>query len=168
MIRAGDADEESAVMASEMVNVGDELRRMIADGRVSEPALAAIAGISEDALSLYLTSSVGELPGRLSRPPTPLSADEAGRLSGLAAQLTAVSEIDEDVRLKAIIETLTTECHLTHQNIALLTRTGLEDLERFLSDPASVSFEKKYELGIKTSYLLGAVANAAPLWRLRR
>jgi len=135
---------------------------MIADGRVSERALAAITGISEDALSTYLTSSASEAPG-LSRPPGPFSVDQTSRLSSLAAQLTAVSEIDDDVRVKAIIETLTIQCHLTHRNIALLTRIGLGDLEVFLSDPGSVPFEKKYELGVKASYLLNAVANAARL-----
>jgi hypothetical protein len=142
-------------------NTADELRRIIAEGRMSDEALQAITGIASDALTSFLRATPSREPG-LSTSSAMLSPAEEARLSGLAAQLTEGFQIDDDVRLRAILETLTVQCHLTHQNIALLTQIGLDDLEKFLGDPKTVPLEKKYELAVRASYLIHAVANAAP------
>lgn len=148
-------------MMTHTFNTADELRRYIAEGRISEEALHAITGISSDALGSFLRATPSGDPG-LSTVPATLSPTEEARLSGLAAQLTEGHQVDDDVRLRAIIETLTVQFNLTHQNIALMTQIELDDLEKFLSDPKTIRWEKKYELGIRASYLIHAVANAAP------
>ncbi|HEU0164009.1 MAG TPA: HTH domain-containing protein [Thermomicrobiales bacterium] len=147
-------------MTTQSFDTADELRRMIGDGRISADALQAITGIQDETLASFLNGSRSETIG-LSRTPSSLSADESTRLSHLAAQLTEGFQIDDDVRLMAIIETLTAQCHLTHQNIAALTRTGLDDLQGFLRDPDTLPLERKYQLAIRASYLINAVANAA-------
>jgi len=123
--------------------------------------LHAITGISSDALRSFLKTTPSGDPG-LSTAPATLSPTEEARLSGLAAQLTEGYQVYDDVRLRAIIETLTAQFDLTHQNIALLTQIELDDLEKFLSDPRTIRWEKKYALGIRASYLIHAVANATP------
>lgn len=53
------------------------------------------------------------------------------------------------------------QCRLTLHNIALLTQLELDDLESFVNAPGSVPLEKKYQLAVRVSYLINAVANAA-------
>ena len=53
------------------------------------------------------------------------------------------------------------QCRLTLHNNALLTQLRVEDLESFVNAPGSVPLEKKYELAVRASYLINAVANAA-------
>jgi hypothetical protein len=148
-------------MTSQAFNTVGELRLIIGDGRISDDALQSITGISGESLASLLRETPSIEPG-LSASPSALSGEEIARLSGLTAQLTEGFLIDDDIRLKGIIESLTAQCHLTHENIALLTRIGIDDLETFLSDPDAVSLEKKYELAVRASYLINAVANAAP------
>jgi hypothetical protein len=152
-------------MTSQTFNTADELRRIIAEGRISDKALQAITGISGDVLATFLSTTPAGEPG-LSTSLASLSLDEELRVSGLVTQLTEGFQIDDDIRLRAIIESLTAQCHLTHQNIGLLTRIELDDLEKFMSDPKTVPVEKKYELAVRASYLINAVANAAshPAW----
>jgi hypothetical protein len=148
-------------MTSQAFNTADELRRIIGDGRISDDALQSITGISGDSLSSLLRESPCVEPG-LSASPSVLSGEETARLSGLTAQLTEGFSVDVDIRLTGIIESLTAQCHLTHANIALLTRIGLDDLEMFLGDPNAVSSETKFELAVRASYLINAAANASP------
>lgn len=145
-------------MTPQLFNTADELRRAIGEGQISNKALQTITGIRGDVLTSYLekTPRAGQA---LSPPSGELSREESTRLASLAAQITAGLQIDDDVRLRAIIETLTIQCHLTLQNIALLTRVGLEELERFVRDPESAPLEMKYELAVRASYLINAVAN---------
>lgn len=146
-------------MTPQLFNTADELRRAIGEGQISNKALQTITGIRSEVLTSYLETiprgepEVGPSAAELSR-------EESTRLASLAAQITAGLQIDDDVRLRAIIETLTTQCHLTLQNIALLTRIGLDELERFVREPASAPLETKYELAVRASYLINAVANA--------
>lgn len=77
-------------------------------------------------------------------------------------QLTEGLQIDDDVRLTAIIQTLTVQFRMTHQHIALLTGIDLNDLESVLNDPNTAQVDRKHELAIRASYLLNAIGNAAP------
>lgn len=146
-------------MTSQTFNTADELRRIIAEGRISDEALQAITGISGTALTSFLSATPPGEPG-LTTTPSRLSSYESARLSTLAAQLTEGFKIDDDVRLRGIVETLIAQCHLTQQNIALLTGIALDELNKFLLDPQTISLESKYELAIRVSYLINAVANA--------
>ncbi len=148
-------------MTSEPHVTADELRRIIGEGRISENALRAITGIPGERLAPFLNESRLGASG-LSATPSALLPHEGSRLSLLAAQLTEGFRIDDDERVTAIIETLTAQFQLTHANIARLIRVGLDDLEGFVGDPASVPSEKKYELAVRASYLMLAVANARP------
>lgn len=142
-------------------NTADELRRAVAEGRVSLDALRAITAIEGERLTAFLDES-NRYEGGLSASEPLLSSDESIRLSGLAAQFIQGMEIDDDERLKAILEGLTIEFALTPHNIALLTSASMEDIEACLVDPRTVSRERKYPLGIRASYLSLAIANARP------
>ena len=90
----------------------------------------------------------------------PLSADEATRLSVLASQILQGFDIGDDERLQAILEGLTTQFHLTLENVALLTRLGSADVAAALRDPSSLPAERKYALATRLSYLTNAVERA--------
>lgn len=146
-------------MAFEPYNPADELRRIIAEGRLSEDALQAITGIQPEKLRSFLDEAKLGMSG-LTAEPQALSSDEGARLSILAAQLTEGLRIGEDERLKAIVESLTIESRLTLPNLAQLTGIDVDDLEGALRDPRTIPIEKKYELAIKGSYLIGAINQA--------
>ena len=107
-----------------------------------------------------MRSFVSEDVSGLTAEPQALSTEQGARLSVLAAQLTVGMRIDNDQRLTSIYESLTIECRLSRSNISALTGIPIEDLDRVLSDPQSVSFEKRYELAIKGGYLLNAANQA--------
>jgi hypothetical protein len=145
----------------EAFNVESELRRIVAEGRISEESLQTITGIPGDVIASLL-SDARERELGLSAPPSKLSPDQIGRLSALVDQLTEGLQIDDDTRLKAIIQTLTEQFRMTHQHIALLTGIDLNDLKSALYDPDTAKAERKYELAIRASYLMNAIGNAAP------
>jgi hypothetical protein len=73
---------------------------------------------------------------------------------------SAEPEIGDYERLRAIIETLSAQFELSHENIALLTRTSVEDIQAFLADPATAPWEFKFHLAVRAYYLFHAVLNA--------
>lgn len=146
-------------MTSEMYNPADELRRIIAEGHISEDALQAMTSMPPEKLRYFLNEATPGMTG-LTTEPQALSNDESARLSILAAHLTEGLRIGDDDRLKAIFESLTIECRLTPHNIAQLTGLNVDDLMSALGDPRTVPIERKYELAIKGSYLINAVNRA--------
>lgn len=142
-------------MTVQGLNVGDELGRLIAEGGISLQALTAITGIAPARLNELLDLEPG-----LSAAANDFSEDEILRVSTLAGQLTWGAEIGDYERLRAIVETLTIQFELTHENIARLTRIKVEDLEAFFDDPDSVSWEAKFAMAIRLYYLFHAVLNA--------
>lgn len=146
-------------MTSQTFNTSDELRRVIAEGRISEDALQAITSIHPDKLRAFLDEPLPGATG-LTRTPQELSGDERARLSVLASQITQGLEINDDERLQAILEGLTAQFRLTVVNIALLADVELEDVETALRDPGSLSAETKYRLALKTLYVGNAINQA--------
>ncbi|HEY0260234.1 MAG TPA: HTH domain-containing protein [Lacisediminihabitans sp.] len=146
-------------MTPEADNSSDELRRIIAEERVSEDALHAITGIQPEKLRSFLDEAQAGMV-RLTTGPQALSNDESLRLSVLAAQLTEGMRVADDERLKGVLETLTVVCRLTLGNIARLTGLDVDDLENALRDPRAVPIEKKYELAIRGLYLINTVNQA--------
>ena len=143
-------------MTSHSNSVIDELKRLVAEGQISADALHVITGVPVDSMRSLLAEAPLESAETI-RESAALSAEENGRLSILTAQLTDGLQIDDDERLKGILESLTIECHLTLENIAGLTGTDVHDLELALQDPHALSADKKYTLAIKGSYLINAV-----------
>ncbi|MFF9562847.1 HTH domain-containing protein [Leifsonia sp. NPDC014704] len=128
-------------MTAQALNVGDEFGRLIAEGSISMQALTAITGIAPARLKSLLDLDLG-----LSAAANDFSEDEILRVSTLAGQLTVGAEIGDYERIRAIVETLTTQFELTHENIARLTRIRVEDLEAFFVDPDSVPWEAKFAM----------------------
>jgi hypothetical protein len=145
-------------VSTEAMDVAGDLRRLLDEGVISRGSLTAITGITAEAVDRFLG---GPGVGGPSAFPSPFTADESARLSQLVAQLAVGLTIEDDVRLRAIIETLTQRFHLPPESIALLTHVELGALDAFLRDPRSVDPETRYALASRASYLLTACANAA-------
>lgn len=137
----------------------DELQELIRQGKISEEALYAITGIVPEVLSEVVSSDASLPPGMTSEKQLP-SIDEVRRLSMLAGQLAYGFEIDDDERLRGIVESLTTVCKLSIQNIAHLTGVAVDDVQLILTEPNSATLESKYALGMRASYLINAVNQA--------
>ena len=74
-------------MSVEAINVVYELRRIVAEGRISMESLQTITGISGDAIA-SLVGAIEEREPGLSAPPSAFSPNQIGRLSALVGQLT--------------------------------------------------------------------------------
>lgn len=148
-------------MAAQMFNTAEELSRAVADGRISETALEAITQTPAATLQAFLTGSGKDTYG-VTTSLQPLSADEGTRLSVLASQILHGFDIGDDERLQAILEGLTTQFHLTLENIALLARLDSADLATARRDPSSLPAERKYALATRLSYLTNAIERARP------
>ncbi|MEW5013683.1 hypothetical protein NAI87_07725 [Clavibacter michiganensis subsp. michiganensis] len=138
-----------------------ELRRIIAEGRISIDSLSVVTGISK-ALLLRLTSTSAEDESGMTTQAKLLTPDETVRVSGLVARLTAGLAIDDDIRLPSVLETLTCTLKLTPANIAVLTGIEVASVEASLRDPRHVAMDIRYALAVRASYLLHAVGDAAP------
>ncbi|TQJ31486.1 HTH domain-containing protein [Microbacterium sp. SLBN-146] len=141
--------------------VAKELNRLLASGHISLQALTAITRIDSDRLTALLHEEHHGTVNVASDAP-PLTDAESTRVSVLTALLTHVAEIDDDERLRGILESLTAECRLTLENIAQLTRVDLDDLKRAVNDPGSVSPATKYTIALRCSYLINAANLARP------
>lgn len=146
-------------MSSRSIDVLSELNRLIEEGALSERSIETLTGIrGTDLHTLLVEEREGARPIGADAPA--LTSDENVRLSMLAAQLTDGLTVADDDRLKSILESLTSQAHLTVENIAQLTGLRVEDLEQVLDDPQVVSEAKKYAIAIRCSYLVNA-ANVA-------
>ncbi|MFK4115138.1 HTH domain-containing protein [Microbacterium sp. NPDC006705] len=148
-------------MAAQMFNTAEELSRAVADGRISKTTLEAITQTPTATLQAFLTGSEKDTYG-VRTDLQPLSADETTRLSVLASQILQGFDIGDDERLRAILEGLTTQFHLTLENIALLAQLDSADLAVALRDPSSLPAERKYALALRLSYLTNAIERARP------
>jgi hypothetical protein len=138
-----------------------ELRRVIAEGRISIDSLSAATGVPS-ALLLRLTSDSVEDGSGITAHARLLTSEETVRVSGLVARLTAGSGIDDDIRLRSILETLTCTLKLTPTNVAALTGVDVAAVDAALHDPREVAMETRYALAVRASYLLHAMGDAAP------
>jgi hypothetical protein len=148
-------------MTTQMFNPAEELKRAVDEGRLSEESLEAITEVPTARLRFFLAGPEAGVVGVTAKP-QPLSSDEATRLAVLAAQIGQGLEIDDDERLRATLEGLTAQFHLTPENIALLIHAEPTDLAVALREPASLPADRKYALASRLSYLTNAIERARP------
>ena len=147
-------------MTIEAHSPNDDLKAVIDAGGLSEDALQAITRIPSETLTRFLHGNVPSLqPGVSTSLPTD---DERRRLSVLSAYLATGLTIDDNARLRGILESLTAECHLSLANIARLVDVDVEHVERALLDPSAVPIHARYRLALRTSYIITAINQARP------
>ena len=149
-------------MTEQGQDVAADLRRLIAEGCISEGALQAVTRITQEMIAAFLADDSAGAERPVAEEPT-LSPQEMTRVSILGAQLAYGFEIDDDERLRAILETLTVECGFTLPHISRLTRVALDDLTTALDDPGALESEGRYRIALRASYLINAVNQARPV-----
>ncbi len=147
-------------MTSETQNIVEQLQGLIDVGRVSLEAISLMTGIEIESLQAFVDSDGSRAQVELVQAETPLLPGDAGRLATLIAQLTEGLQIDDDERVQGILETLVAACGLTSSNAAKLLQVDEGLLDRALIDIGSVPVETRYALGVRGSYLIGAVNQA--------
>lgn len=148
-------------MTTQIFNPAEQLKRAVDDGRLSEESLEAITEIPTAKLRSFFAGAEAGPVGVTAKPQT-LSSDEVTRLAVLAAQIGQGLEIDDEERLRATLEGLTAQFHLTLENIALLVDAEPTDLAVALREPASLPADRKYALASRLSYLTNAIERARP------
>lgn len=136
-----------------------DVRRLIAEGRISEGALQAVTGIATEKIAAFLADDSAPAVGLVTKEPA-LSPEESTRVSILTAQLAYGFEIDDNERLRAMLETLTVECGFTLQHISRLSGLAIDDLTTALDNPGKLGSETKYTIALRTSYLVNAANQA--------
>lgn len=147
-------------MSVEAFDVDQGLRDLVSTGKITVESLSAITGITTTALQQYLSET--HSPGMVA-PGSGLPGTQGAQLAMLSGLLTIGLEEDDDVRLRALVETLTDQYNLTHENIALLIDVDVADVDAVAFDAATVGAEKKYRLAVRLSYVLTAISNAEQL-----
>ena len=61
--------------------------------------------------------------------------------------------INEDERVKAVIDVLIGEFEISHETLAIYSGLEVGDLQSFMNDTNSVSCEKKYKLAVASLFL---------------
>ncbi|PPF67571.1 hypothetical protein C5E16_08825 [Clavibacter michiganensis] len=153
-------------MSTDSLDTMRELRRVVAEGRITIGSLSAATGISSTLLLRLTSESVDDGSGITAHAGL-LTSEETVRVTGLVARLTAGSGVDDDIRLRSILETLTCTLELTPTNIAALTGIDVAAVDAALHDPRDVAMDTRYALAVRASYLLHAMGDAAPSPQVR-
>lgn len=64
-----------------------------------------------------------------------------------------ISMVNENDRIKGVIDVLISEYDMNYETIAIYAGIQLEELKNFITDPNSISYEKKYKLATVSLFL---------------
>lgn len=146
-------------MTAQGQDVAADVRRLIAEGRISERVLQVVTQIRPEDIGAFLADDSAGGTGLAAEEPT-LSPGATMRVSIFAAQLAYGFEIDDDERLRAILDALTVECGFTLDHISRLTGLAVDDLATALENPGALEGETRYRVALRASYLINAANQA--------
>ncbi|AGX41571.1 hypothetical protein FHU23_000759 [Clostridium saccharobutylicum] len=124
----------------------NNLLKAVTNFKLSTKALQKITGLDPEWLNSYLNkrASVHDL-----------SYQSMAELSNLSFMLSdAITFVDNDDRIKGIIDILKEEFYISYETIALYAKIDVIDVEKFIEDTKSIGFEKKYKIATISSLLL--------------
>lgn len=78
--------------------------------------------------------------------PNPIS------LSNMVSVLS-YRRINEDEKVKDVIDVLIAEFEINYETVAIYAGLIIEDVQKFMNDTNSISFEKKYKLAVASLFL---------------
>jgi hypothetical protein len=147
-------------LTPEGYSTGSELKALLDQGAISIDSMMTISGLDREALEYVISTDRG--PSGLVSGHSAISAEDSARLSALVAKLRQGLAIADDDRVAGIIQTLTGQFHLTYRQLGLLVGIPSEELKNMTRVNSEVSTALKYSAGLRLSYLLLAIAVAAP------
>ncbi|MBU3102053.1 hypothetical protein KPL44_22685 [Clostridium sp. DSM 17811] len=79
---------------------------------------------------------------------------EPAYLSNMLYMLSdGILMINEDNRIKGVIDVLISEFEIKYETLAIYAKLELEDVQNFMDDTNSISIEKKYKLAVAVLFL---------------
>jgi len=121
----------------------NNLLKAIDKFKITPDIISKSSGLNEDWIKSYLKGNATS---------SDISSLENCKLSSLAYFLSQnkLAMIDEDERLKGRIEILIDTYNLNYEVIALYSDLSIKDIEDFINNPSSISYEKRYKLSMIT------------------
>lgn len=116
--------------------------------KLSLRTLSKITKINLSLLESYASGKIGYQEFQHS-----ISRDEFDYLGDIVGMFAFKSGITEDERVKGIIEALADFFDLSLETIAIYADLKFEDIQNFMKDQQSLSFEKKYKLSTAVLFL---------------
>lgn len=121
------------------------LRMLFKNYKLSSYSLSKITGIKDEIILNYANGK-----DDLSSLPIKNKMDLVDLIMLLTLGMEAA---DENERIYAVIETITSKFNLSIETIALYANLDCEEIKNFLNDHTSISIEKRYKLGITVLFL---------------
>lgn len=121
------------------------LKKIIENYRISPESLSKITGVDTEFIK-GLAEGKGDL----------FDISEVTKITftNLMVMLSlGVSSVNEDDRVKSIIDTLNEMYGISYDTIAIYAQMDKEDILQFLQDSSHVSSEKKYKVAVTSLFL---------------
>lgn len=139
---------------TESFSVVEQVQLMVREGKLSDRSSRALLRAAQGPDSADL-----EDPAFLHGQP---SAHSGILLAAAAtAKLHVGLSVDDDARLKALIEGLDAQWGVEATNLSALTGCDVDDIRQAAVDPGKLSSEVKYRLAVRVSYIAGAFDSLA-------
>ncbi|WP_052343782.1 HTH domain-containing protein [Bacillus massiliigorillae] len=136
------------IIVGDNLTVGDpreDLKKILEKYKVSPKTFGLISGIKEEEVLgyAYKNSTLSNLPFEKEL--------EIGTFIGLLSD--GMELVTADERVKAIIEHLNTSFQISNETLALYSHIEKKELNDFLNDSNTLSYEKRYRLAAVVLFL---------------
>lgn len=123
----------------------DQINSLIKDYKITLNTLSKITDIDLNILEDYINNKI-----TLRDLPVSSKADFANTIFMLAE---GIEMVKEDDRIKSVIDVLTNIFEISYETISIYAGIKLEELQSFMKDTNSISYEKKYKLATSSLFL---------------
>lgn len=128
-------------------DIKEMLIYLIKNFKFKVASISKLTGIEVDKLEKLINGKVELL--ELSLP-----IEQFSTLTRIVSMLNdGISSVDDDSRVKSIIEHLIYNLEINLETIAIYSEVNIDDLKSFMKDPDSISYEKKYKLATKSLFM---------------
>ncbi len=123
----------------------EKLQTIVGDYKITLKTLSKVTGIDYPWLTDYIEGKENY---------NDLSTIERSSLWDMLMMLSdGVPAVKEDDRIKAVIRVLAAQLEISHETLAIYAGIKIEDVQNFMIDASSISYEKKYKLATVTLFL---------------
>ena len=123
----------------------EKLQTIVGDYKITLKTLSQVTGINYVWLTDYINGKGNY---------NDLSVPDRSSLWDMLMMLSdGVPAVKEDNRIKAVIRVLVDKLEISHETLAIYAGIEIEDVQNFMENPDSISYEKKYKLATVALFL---------------